>query len=211
MIGRRAVRLAAALGVAGGVVGCPQPVEAGLGRPGPGSGHVACTATHGARYCRAVELRHAARTLRAHERRLVAVVGVAAPRRRPLSWRISRVYRHVEWLREERLPALQLRVRAATDERAAIRIAATRYGLDPAGLTRVAGCESTGDQPYGVTLNRWATNGDYLGLFQLGSGVRGRHLRGPWWNALENALAAARTIVEDGSLREWSCGWAYAA
>jgi hypothetical protein len=102
-------------------------------------------------------------------------------------------------------------VRAATDERLAISIAARRYRLDPAGMTRVAGCESTGDQPYGVTLNRWATNGDYLGLFQEGTTVRSSYLRGPWWNALENALAAARTVVADGCWCQWSCGWAYAA
>jgi hypothetical protein len=212
---RRAVRLAAGLGVAVGVVALPHSVEGGTGTPGAGSGyesiHSRCQAVHGGRWCRAVELRHAARALRRREQHLAVAAGYHAPVRPRLPWNVGRLYRHVEWLRHAQLPHLRLVVRAATDERLAISIAARRYRLDPAGMTRVAGCESTGDQPYGVTLNRWATNGDYLGLFQEGTTVRSSYLRGPWWNALENALAAARTVVADGCWCQWSCGWAYAA
>jgi hypothetical protein len=169
-----------------------------------------CRAEHGARFCRALELRHAAETLRLRELELLNVAGDQAPHRRALSWRIGRLYRQVVWLRRSRIPGLWNRAAAATDEHLAIRIAARRYGLDPDGMARVGGCESTGDSS-GQHLFRLATNGWFLGLFQLGPTVRASSLRGDWRNALENALAAARTVVADGCWCQWSCGWAYYA
>lgn len=72
----------------------------------------------------------------------------------------------------------------------------------------VAGCESAGD-PTGRVLRPWATNGQYLGLFQLGAPVRERFLRGPWFGAWANARAALALWRSSGrSWQQWSCSWA---
>lgn len=100
---------------------------------------------------------------------------------------------------------------STAESRRAIVAAAQRYGFSPAGMLRVAGCESSGDRPYGVRLNEWATNGQYLGLFQLGAWARSRYLRGHWANPWANADAAARLARATGGFKggQWSCGWAY--
>jgi hypothetical protein len=82
-----------------------------------------------------------------------------------------------------------------------VRIVARRYGFDPEGMLRVARCESN--------LERTATNGQYLGLFQLGSFARSRYLQGRWTDSYANALAAARYAREAGGWGPWSCGYAY--
>jgi hypothetical protein len=82
-----------------------------------------------------------------------------------------------------------------------VRIAATRYGLSADGMLRVARCESN--------LQRGATNGQYLGLFQLGTYARARYLRGDWSDAYANAVAAARYVHDAGGWSPWSCGTAY--
>jgi hypothetical protein len=82
-----------------------------------------------------------------------------------------------------------------------VRIVARRYGFDPEGMLRVARCESN--------LRRTATNGQYLGLFQLGSFARARYLDGSWTDSYANALAAARYAREAGGWGPWSCGYAY--
>lgn len=58
-------------------------------------------------------------------------------------------------------------------------------------------CESRGD--------RWATNGQYLGHFQLGAWARSRFLRGAWWNGWRNAEAARRLFRWNG--RRWAGQW----
>jgi hypothetical protein len=82
-----------------------------------------------------------------------------------------------------------------------VRLAARRYGFDAAGMLRVARCESN--------LNRHATNGQYLGLFQLGGFARDRYLRGAWNDSYANALAAARYAHDSGGWGPWTCGYAY--
>jgi hypothetical protein len=82
-----------------------------------------------------------------------------------------------------------------------VRVAARRFGFSPEGMLRVARCESN--------LVRTATNGQYLGLFQLGSFARARYLRGAWTDAYANALAAARYAKESGGWGPWTCGYAY--
>jgi hypothetical protein len=74
---------------------------------------------------------------------------------------------------------------------------------------RVAGCESTGDAT-GHHHDRWATNGQYLGLFQLGAWARSRFLRGPWFGSWANARAAHRLYIWNGRswYGQWSCAWA---
>jgi hypothetical protein len=74
---------------------------------------------------------------------------------------------------------------------------------------RVAGCESAGD-PSGRVLRPYATNGQYLGLFQLGAWARGRYLRGPWYSAWANARAARRLWIANGRDwgGQWECSWA---
>jgi hypothetical protein len=74
---------------------------------------------------------------------------------------------------------------------------------------RVASCESAGDQT-GRVFNRWATNGQYLGLFQLGAWARSRFLHGPWFGSWANAKAALRLYRWNGHRwgGQWSCAWA---
>jgi hypothetical protein len=86
--------------------------------------------------------------------------------------------------------------RLETDVRYAIARA-----FDPLGRTaealRVAHCEST--------HNRFATNGQYRGLFQLGAHHYFR-LRGkPYSHAYANARAAASIVAADGGWGQWSC------
>jgi hypothetical protein len=83
----------------------------------------------------------------------------------------------------------------------AISTAARRYGFSPAGMIRVARCESG--------LDRSATNGQYLGLFQLGGSARERYLDGDWHDAWLNATAAARYARAAGGFGPWTCGYAY--
>jgi hypothetical protein len=83
----------------------------------------------------------------------------------------------------------------------AVRLVARRYGFDPDGMLRVARCESN--------LDRRATNGQYLGLFQLGDFARARYLRGAWTDSYANAVAAARYAREAGGWGPWTCGYAY--
>jgi hypothetical protein len=83
----------------------------------------------------------------------------------------------------------------------AVRLVARRYGFDPEGMLRVARCESN--------LDRTATNGQYLGLFQLGGFARARYLHGAWTDSYANAVAAARYAKEAGGWGPWTCGYAY--
>ncbi len=65
----------------------------------------------------------------------------------------------------------------------------------------VASCETGG------TFDVWARNGQYLGLFQMGSSERDRygHGRGAW----DQARAAKRYFVASGrDWSPWSCRWA---
>jgi hypothetical protein len=82
-----------------------------------------------------------------------------------------------------------------------VRIVARRYGFDPEGMLRVARCESN--------LRRTATNGQYLGLFQLGSFARARYLHGAWTDSYANAMAAAHYARDAGGWGPWTCGYAY--
>ena len=72
--------------------------------------------------------------------------------------------------------------------------AAIRYVFGPyAGQAlRVAWCESR--------MSIWAHNGQYLGLFQMGSMARARY--GHAWNAWAQAISAYRYFVDSG--RDWS-------
>lgn len=73
----------------------------------------------------------------------------------------------------------------------AIKAVFGRYG---AQAVRVAGCET------GYTYSVWARNGQYLGLFQMGSYARGKY--GHSWSAWGQARAAYRYFVDSG--RDWS-------
>lgn|SRR5574343_43324 len=61
---------------------------------------------------------------------------------------------------------------------------------------RVAYCEST--------LNRFATNGQYAGLFQLSSAHQAR-MKGSPFHAYDNARHAANTVRADGGWGQWEC------
>ena len=66
------------------------------------------------------------------------------------------------------------------------------FGPYAAQALRVAWCESR----YSV----WAQNGQYLGLFQMGSSARARY--GHAWNAWAQAVSAYRYFIDSG--RDWS-------
>lgn len=61
---------------------------------------------------------------------------------------------------------------------------------------RVAGCET------GYTYSVWANNGQYLGLFQMGSFARSRYGHG--WNPWAQARAAHR-YYRDAGWSPWEC------
>lgn len=66
---------------------------------------------------------------------------------------------------------------------------------------KVAGCET------GNTYSVWARNGQYLGLFQMGSSER--RIYGHGWNAWEQAKAAHKYYVASGrDWSPWTCRWA---
>ena len=67
-----------------------------------------------------------------------------------------------------------------------------RYG-DQA--VRVAWCESR--------LEVWATNGQYHGLFQMGSSER--RIYGDGWNAWAQSRAAYRYFSHGHDWHQWSC------
>lgn len=71
---------------------------------------------------------------------------------------------------------------------------AIRYVFGPyaSQALRVAWCESR----YSI----YATNGQYLGLFQMGSFARARY--GHAWNAWAQAISAYRYFVDSG--KDWS-------
>jgi hypothetical protein len=75
----------------------------------------------------------------------------------------------------------------------AIRLAAAVTGVSATELYAVARCES-GLSPY-------ASNGRYLGLFQLGWDPFGFSPFDP----VANALSAALTVKRDGGWRQWTC------
>jgi predicted secreted protein len=86
---------------------------------------------------------------------------------------------------------LQHRWRPTVDY--AIRLASAVTGVPAAELYAVARCESG--------LSPAASNGRYLGLFQLGWDPFGFSPFDP----VANALSAAMTVKRDGSWRQWTC------
>jgi hypothetical protein len=75
----------------------------------------------------------------------------------------------------------------------ALRLAAAVTGVPLGELQAVARCEST--------FNPFASNGRYLGLFQLGWSPFGFSPFDP----VANALSAAMTVRHDGGWRQWEC------
>jgi len=70
------------------------------------------------------------------------------------------------------------------------------FGSYCAQALRVARCESG--------LSVWARNGQYLGLFQMGSYARARY--GHSWDAWGQSVAAYRYFVDSGrSWSPWTC------
>ena len=95
-------------------------------------------------------------------------------------------------------PAASARPEVAKDRRNAVNAMAAIIAVWPkqyrAEAYRVAGCET------GYTYDVYARNGQYLGLWQMGSYARGRY--GHSWTALGQARAAYRYFVDSG--RDWS-------
>jgi hypothetical protein len=100
-------------------------------------------------------------------------------------------YRHrTRQLQQERA---HVRRRWAPTVSYALRLAAAVTGVPIGELSAVARCEST--------FNPFASNGRYLGLFQLGWSPFGFSPFDP----VANALSAALTVRHDGGWRQWSC------
>lgn len=75
-----------------------------------------------------------------------------------------------------------------------IRLASRVFNVPEAKMWAVAHCEST--------LNPFAANGRYHGLFQLGWSPFGFSAFDP----VASALSTAQTVVHDGGWRQWECG-----
>lgn len=107
--------------------------------------------------------------------------------------RIAHLERAVAWQRHERLR------RWAPSVRHAIGLAAVTFGVSERAMMAVAYCESR--------LNPGATNGQYLGLYQLGSTHRADALivRFGWRDPYAQALHTARVVARAGSWRPWEC------
>jgi|SRR5215831_3367081 len=69
------------------------------------------------------------------------------------------------------------------------------FGRNGADAVRVAWCESR--------LHVWSTNGQYWGLFQMGSFARQKY--GHAWNAWAESRAAYRYFKDAGGWGPWSC------
>ncbi len=109
------------------------------------------------------------------------------------------------WARRARSNGRTMRARGVTIRRLthrrwqptvtyALRLASSVYGVPEWQMRSVAFCEST--------LNPYAMNGRYRGLFQLGWVPFGRFSP---FDPVANALSAAATVVNDHGWRQWSC------
>ncbi len=85
---------------------------------------------------------------------------------------------------------------AGSSNESAIRSVFGQYGSQAVNVAR---CESG--------LRTWAQNGQYEGLFQMGSYARARYGHGS--DAWTQARAAFAYFRDSGySWRPWTCGWA---
>ena len=102
----------------------------------------------------------------------------------------------VSWQRKARLKAKATTVREITLD--AIAWAAARYGVSATEMRTVANCESH--------LWPFATNGQYLGVFQLGATHRTDPIfdQVPWMDAYAQASHVARFIKAHG-WSQWQC------
>jgi hypothetical protein len=116
--------------------------------------------------------------------------------------RVAARYRHE--IRRARAGLARLRAVAAAERRRvseALTLASVVYGVSRHELEQVAYCEAR--------FQPTARNGQYLGLFQLGSGFRSRS---PFFSGAgldpyspyANAMAAARVVAKEG-WRQWEC------
>lgn len=108
-----------------------------------------------------------------------------------LTVRVLEVRRMRDRLGEVRRLRYMLSKHAVPDAVTAIRLVFGPYGEQ---AVRVSSCETGG------TFDVNAQNGQYLGLFQMGSYARGRY--GHSYTALGQAQAAYRYFVDSG--RDWS-------
>jgi hypothetical protein len=110
--------------------------------------------------------------------------------------RVTREAAYYRRLLRERDARLEVRRLAAASPRTAIRAVFGRYAEQ---ALEVAWCESR--------LTTTAQNGQYLGLFQMGSSER--RLFGHGTTAYAQSLAAHRYFVRSGrDWSPWSCRWA---
>jgi hypothetical protein len=128
-------------------------------------------------------LKHATQVIRFFERH-PRILNARKTRRK--AWRI--VHQHQRIIRQATARLIVLRTPGPIQ---AIRMV---FGPYAEQAIRVSSCETGG------TFSTRATNGQYLGLFQMGDYARGRY--GHSWTALGQAKAAYRYFVDSG--RDWS-------
>ena len=153
---------------------------------------VHCRRHHGSRYCAALEQRHAIKVLRwraskeegrTHLRHRVFTV----------SWRVQAMAREIHRLRH-RLRWLRSVPSWRPSDPA--QVICMVWGSQCSNALRVARCES------GLSTN--ATNGQYLGMFQMGDYARARYGHGSdaWTQA-----RAAHAYYMDAGWRPWECAY----
>lgn len=149
----------------------------------------ACTDRHGARYCLVVEHRRAARVLLPHLRSQEARTHKPAMRVR-ITWRPYKAVRQVHVIRK-RITWL----RSLPSWHPTSVVGSICYFWHPCGFAiAVARCESG--------LSTGAANGQYLGLFQMGSYARSRYGHGA--DAFTQARDAHAYWLDSG-WSPWEC------
>lgn len=158
--------------------------------------HPPCRAVHGPVYCVVVEHRHATRKLLAplrfqeHRTRRRAMHVHITWRPWPSVRQVHAMRRRITWLR--RVPTWRPPHPTSV-------IGAICYFWHPCdGALRVARCESG--------LSTGAANGQYEGLFQMGSSERSRYGSGS--SAWDQARAAHAYYSAAGGWGPWTCGFA---
>ncbi len=101
--------------------------------------------------------------------------------------------RYAHRTRQLQIVKAKLRVRWQPTVGYALHLATAVTGVPYRELQAVSRCEST--------MNPFATNGRYRGLFQLGWAPFGMSPFDP----VANALSAAITVRHDGGWRQWQC------
>jgi hypothetical protein len=165
-------------------------------RPAVASPHAPCRAVHGPRFCEAHEQRVAIRKVRAQLRIEARRTHVAFREpRHHLGWKLRRLHDSNDWHRRLLAHYRSLPDWIPSDPRAAICVVFVPCG----GALSVASCETGG------TFSIYASNGQYQGLFQMGSSERAKYAHGRYETAYDQAMAAFRYSQSGRNWGPWQC------